>query len=176
MTVFKIVNHVIISTYIFKDVPSGWNPSIMEKIKGCAFCVLWVSSIAFGYWFLFAPLIPILFINRKVYRRTTDLIITAWESCTVSLLEIVFGVRTCVTGDAIRSEETSLIILNHPTRLDWGFLWCALLHSSVPPAHNAKFVLKDAVKNIPIIGKSFSLFLHLLMYHNRYFYFSITYK
>ena len=95
------------------------------------------------------------FINRKVFRRTTDLIITAWESFTVSVLEIVFGVRTYVTGDAIRSEETSLIILNHPTRLDWGFLWCALLHSSVPPAHNAKFVIKDAVKNIPGIGKFF---------------------
>ena len=71
----------------------------------------------------------------------------------MSLLEIVFGVQTFVTGDAIRAEETSLIILNHPTRLDWGFLWSALLHSSVPPAHNAKFVLKDEVKNIPGIGK-----------------------
>ena len=131
--------------------------------------MLWVSSIAFGYWFLFAPLLPILFINRKLYRRTTDLIITAWESSTVSLLEIVFGVRTCVTGDAIRSEETSLIILNHPTRLDWGFLWCALLHSSVPPAHNAKFVIKDAVKNIPGVGKLCQIFSNVINTKNFYF-------
>ena len=130
--------------------------------------MLWVSSIAFGYWFLFAPLLPILFINRKLYRRTTDLIITAWESSTVSLLEIVFGVRTCVTGDAIRSEETSLIILNHPTRLDWGFLWCALLHSSVPPAHNAKFVIKDAVKNIPGVGKLCQNFSNVINTKNFY--------
>ena len=138
---------------VFQDANVEWSPSFTNKLKGCVFSVLWLSSIIFGYWFLLAPLLPMLFINRKVFRRTTDLIITAWESFTVSVLEIVFGVRTYVTGDAIRSEETSLIILNHPTRLDWGFLWCALLHSSVPPAHNAKFVIKDAVKNIPGIGE-----------------------
>ena len=98
-------------------------------------------------------MLPLLFINRKLYRRITDIVFTAWESFVVSLLEIVFGVQTFVTGDSIRAEETSLIILNHPTRLDWGFLWSALLHSSVPPCHNTKFVLKDEVKNIPGMGK-----------------------
>ena len=133
----------------------------MDKIKGFLFCTAWILSLTFGFYFLFAPLLPLLFINRKLYRRATDLLLTAWESFNVSLLEIVFGVRTYVTGDAIRAEETSLIVLNHPTRLDCNFLWCALLHASVPPAHNAKFVLKDAVKNIPIIGKFF---------HNSYIY------
>ena len=126
---------------------------MIDNMKGCLFCAIWGSSITFGFYFLFAPLIPLLFINRRLYRRFTDLAFTAWESFNVSLLEIVFGVRTYVTGDSIRAEETSLIILNHPTRLDWGFLWSAMLHASVPPAHNAKFVLKDAVKNIPAGGK-----------------------
>ena len=137
----------------------------MDKIKGFLFCTAWILSLTFGFYFLFAPLLPLLFINRKLYRRATDLLLTAWESFNVSLLEIVFGVRTYVTGDAIRAEETSLIVLNHPTRLDCNFLQCALLHASVPPAHNAKFVLRDAVKNIPIIGKFF---------HNSYIYWFYT--
>ena len=115
--------------------------------------MLWGLSIGFGFYFLFAPILPLLFINRKLYRRITDILFTAWESFTVSLLEIVLGTRTYVTGDAIRADETSLIIMNHPTRLDWNFIWCALLHVSVPPAHNAKFVLKDSIKNMPVVGK-----------------------
>lgn len=68
-------------------------------------------------------------------------------------MEIVYGVRFFVSGDAICSNENSLIILNHRTRVDWNFLWGVLLHSCVPQSHNAKLVLKQEVKEIPGVGK-----------------------
>ena len=69
-----------------------------------------------------------------------------------SLLDIFIGLRVSLSGDLIRSDETSLIVLNHRTRVDWNFLWAAFLHGSVPPAHNAKMVLKEEVKAIPGLG------------------------
>lgn len=67
---------------------------------------------------------------------------------------MILGVEFYVTGDNIRAEETSLIVVNHRTRVDWNFLWAAFFHGSVPTAgHNAKLVLKDEVKNLPGVGK-----------------------
>ena len=56
-------------------------------------------------------------------------------------------------GDTIHADESSLIILNHRTRLDWNFLWAALFHATSPPALNAKLVLKNQIRKIPGIGK-----------------------
>lgn len=107
----------------------------------------------FGFYYLVAPLWPLLFFHRKLYRKLTDILYVIWESFNVSLLEIVFGVQTYISGENFRPEENSLILLNHRTRVDWNFLWSALLHGNSPPAHNAKLVLKDDVKKIPGLGK-----------------------
>lgn len=61
-----------------------------------------------------------------------------------------------VTGDAIQSGETSLIIMNHRTRTDWNFLWPATYHSTIGLGrlkHPTKFVLKDVIRHIPGPGK-----------------------
>jgi len=57
-----------------------------------------------------------------------------------------------MSGDTIDPSEGSIIIMNHRNRLDWFFLWAALLHGNKPPAHRCKFVLKAGVKGIPGIG------------------------
>ena len=64
----------------------------------------------------------------------------------------MYGVRFRLHGDLFLTGERSLIVLNHRTRVDWNFLWAALLHAAHPPAANAKLVLKDEVKSIPGIG------------------------
>ena len=61
-------------------------------------------------------------------------------------------------GDTIHADESSLIILNHRTRLDWNFFWSALFHSATPQNHNAKLVLKNPIRKIPGIGESFQKF------------------
>lgn len=127
-------------------------PDLVSRARGALYCFLWYSSIFFGFFFLVAPCLPLLIIHRRLYRRITDTIFTIWESYSAALLEAVFGMKTFVTGDAIRSDETSIIICNHRTRVDWNFLWCALLHSTTPATHSTKFVLKDQVKQIPAVG------------------------
>ena len=124
-----------------------------QKICGGLYAGLWYLSILIGFFYLYAPLLPLLFIHRKIYRRLTDILFTAWESYNVTLLEVLGGCQTFIGGDYFRPEENSLILLNHRTRVDWNFMWSALLHGTLPPAHNAKLVLKDDLKNIPGVGK-----------------------
>ena len=109
---------------------------------------------------MYAPLLPLIIFQRKLYRKSTDFLFAAWSSFNVSLLEICMGCRTVMTGDQIRPEENSLIILNHRTRLDWNFLCSGLLHGTYPPAHNAKLVLKDEIKKIPGVGM-YKLFVYI---------------
>lgn len=67
-------------------------------------------------------------------------------------MEVFYGVRFYLSGDAIRPGERSLIILNHRNRLDWNFFWGALAHAASPPAHNCKIVLKSGIRKFPALG------------------------
>ena len=128
------------------------NMTRQKQFWGVLYCGVWYVSILIGFYYLYAPLLPLLLIHRRLYRKLTDILFTAWESFNVSLLEIIYGCQTYYGGDHFRPEETSLILLNHRTRVDWNFFWAALLHGTSPPAHNAKLVLKDEVKKIPGLG------------------------
>jgi len=83
-----------------------------------------------------------------------------------ALLEILMGCRVCLSGVDINPDESSLLIMNHRNRLDWFFLWAALLHSSKPPAHRCKFVLKSDVRWIPGIGWGLQLAGFLFIYRD----------
>lgn len=86
-------------------------------------------------------------------------------------------------GDYVDPNETTIIVLNHRTRVDWNYVWIALYHATQKPYKNIeclckgkfvdkppdvksdildvmargkskiKFVLKDEIKNIPGMGK-----------------------
>ncbi|XP_068240667.1 lysocardiolipin acyltransferase 1-like [Palaemon carinicauda] len=105
-----------------------------------------------GFYSLYCPILPLLLINRKVYRRATEVIFTMWESFAVALMEVLYGVRFFMSGDVIRPGERSLLLLNHRNRLDWNFFWGALAHASSPPAHNCKIVLKSGIRKFPGLG------------------------
>ena len=53
----------------------------MQRIRGLLFCALWASSAVTGFYFLFAPILPLIVIDRKAYRRITDNLAAIWESC-----------------------------------------------------------------------------------------------
>ena len=44
---------------------------------------MWYGSILLGFYFLYAPLLPLLFINRRLYRKITDTLYSSWESFNV---------------------------------------------------------------------------------------------
>ena len=101
-------------------------------LRGYSYAILWYSSILLGFYFLYAPLLPLLLLNRfdhtseyfilisrycrKWFRKCTDTLYATWEAFNVSLLELVFGVELILTGDQILPQENALLVLNHPTR------------------------------------------------------------
>lgn len=76
------------------------------------------------------------------------------------------GCRVVISGDAINPDDAAILIMNHRNRLDWFFLWAALLHATKPPAHRCKFVLKSDVRIIPGIGWALQLAGYLFIHRN----------
>jgi len=58
-----------------------------------------------------------------------------------------------VEGDYLNGDESSLIILNHRTRVDWNFFWAASFHGFFPQNPNTKIVLKKEIRKYPWIGR-----------------------
>jgi hypothetical protein len=71
---------------------------VKDQIRGFAYCSLWCVSIMTGFYFLFAPILILIFVNRNFYRKISDILFSAWEAFNVSLLEIMFGMKTFVSG------------------------------------------------------------------------------
>lgn len=128
--------------------PVGWQ----GWLKGIIYVFLWYGSILMGFFSLYCPVLPILFISRPLYRRATEVIFTMWECYAVALMEVLYGVKFFLSGDVIRPKERSVIVLNHRNRLDWNYFWGALAHASCPPTHNCKIVLKSGIRKFPGLG------------------------
>lgn len=47
---------------------------------GISYAFLWYGSILLGFYFLYAPLLPLIFVHRKLFRRITDCLLSSWES------------------------------------------------------------------------------------------------
>jgi len=140
----------------------------MQRIRKLLFCALWALSAVTGFYFLFAPILPLIVINRKAYRRITDNLAAIWESCQASLLDIVSCVSVSVSGDPIRADETSLIVMNHRSaKLDPLFFLSAVHRATNPTcAQNTKIVLKEALMRIPVIGWMYQMSRHIGIVQN----------
>ncbi|OQV20759.1 Lysocardiolipin acyltransferase 1 [Hypsibius exemplaris] len=124
---------------------------LLGGLKGITFCSLMILSSSLGAVFVLFPILPLLFLNRKLFRWLADNIIALWESYPVALLHIMCGVDVRVFGDEIDPEENSMLIMNHRTRLDWLFLWTALYPRALP---HHKIILKKDLKFVPGCGWS----------------------
>ncbi len=58
-----------------------------------------------------------------------------------------------VSGDTLRADERSLVVVNHRSSVDLAGLASALFHASNPMAANVKLVLGAEHKSIPGFGK-----------------------
>ena len=61
------------------------------------------------------------------------------------------GVTIMTSGDMLQSNEGSIIVMNHRTRLDWMFFWVVLHRQST--LRTEKIVLKNDPKMTPGFGK-----------------------
>ncbi|EEB15395.1 1-acylglycerol-3-phosphate acyltransferase, putative [Pediculus humanus corporis] len=123
--------------------------NMKDRIIGLLFVIIWYVSVLAGFFTLICPILPLAIISPKKYRKLSDKVFGMWEPFTAAMLEIFFGTRIYLTGDKINPYESSVLIMNHRTRVDWGFLWLALFHCCQPNAHNVKYVLKSSLMHLP---------------------------
>ena len=67
-------------------------------------------------------------------------------------LEIILGMRFVTTGDSLRKGESSLIIMNHRTHLDWMYFSPVIVRSE-SSISTEKFILKSELKKVPGAGE-----------------------
>ncbi|CAH1792687.1 unnamed protein product [Owenia fusiformis] len=123
---------------------------VIQKICGFTFGVGLFLGSFLGIVFLTTPFLPLMILKPKWYRQILDEMVGSWEVFAAGMLELILGIKVVVTGDAIRPNERSLIVMNHRTRLDWMYLWsCLIRYGSLK---NEKIILKSPLKHIPGAG------------------------
>jgi len=113
-------------------------------------CCLMFFSAFFGVIFVYGPIMPLMFIWPKLYRRTVEIIASVWQSFLVAIIEKIYGIEMVFTGEGVNRHEKTVMLLNHRTRLDWFYFFSYVFHSSI--LNRNKIALKAALKWVPGIG------------------------
>ncbi|KAL1489346.1 hypothetical protein ABEB36_014259 [Hypothenemus hampei] len=140
---------------------------IIKHIQGIIYFWSWNCSIFAGY-LLFVPLSILELFTPKFYRQLVDLIVTFWQYYVTTLI-FRQNCKVYVTGDPIQSNEISLIVSNHRTRVDWNFLWAVMYHAVQGEGrwwYGTKFVLKNSIRNIPGAGWVMQLAMYIFIKRN----------
>ncbi|CAD6186759.1 unnamed protein product [Caenorhabditis auriculariae] len=118
----------------------------------------WLFAITILFTALFGNYIITLFLfivgagRHKLWRHMMDRAISFWMTIPMGFLELVMGTRVRVSGDEIEFGKPALIIMNHRTRLDWMYMWCALYQVNPWLITTNKISLKAQLKNLPGAG------------------------
>ncbi|KAI5646029.1 lysocardiolipin acyltransferase 1 [Phthorimaea operculella] len=141
---------------------------------GLLLCTAWYYTILAGFFTLYCPVLYLMFFNHNLYRKVTDLLFALWELYPVALFQCCFNTHLHHFGDYVNPHESTIVILNHRTRVDWNYVWIALYHATqealkekcsckeqreelsdifdVGGKAKIKFVLKDELKVVPGLG------------------------
>ncbi|TRY88716.1 hypothetical protein DNTS_029658 [Danionella cerebrum] len=133
----------------------------MLSLRGPLFFFALFLSSLMGCVFMLAPVLPLMVIAPRMYRWITHRMLAAWLTLPPALLELLLGVRVRVWGDWFEPNESSLILMNHRTRLDWMFLWSCLMRRSELTL--LKICLKSALKSVPGFGWAMQVGCYLFL-------------
>jgi lysocardiolipin and lysophospholipid acyltransferase len=103
---------------------------------------LWLINL-FGSVFMMAPALPLLLVAPALFRHWTDFCFYWGIFFSAFVLDVVWGVRIVVTGDAFRPERL-ISLVNHRTNFDWLYYWSFL--AQYGGLSKIKIVLKGALK------------------------------
>uniref|UniRef100_A0A1I7Z831 PlsC domain-containing protein n=1 Tax=Steinernema glaseri TaxID=37863 RepID=A0A1I7Z831_9BILA len=134
-------------------------------VRGVAFAVIVLSTAFLGPTTWILPFLPMLFLSHSWWRITIDRFVGSWFIFITRVLELCFGLKVTVAGDRIEHGKPGLIIMNHPTGLDWLFFWNALLQMDWRLLTTLKVVLKEVIKKVP--GAGWGMQLNTLLFLNR---------
>ncbi|CAK1555149.1 unnamed protein product [Leptosia nina] len=143
---------------------------------GPIICGAWYYTILAGFYILYCPVMYLMFINHALYRKIVDLLFALWELYPVALFQWCYGTTLHHYGDYVNPNETTIIVMNHRTRVDWNYVWIALYHATqnnypecickepevvedsnlfdmiAGGKSRIKIVLKDEIKSVPGMG------------------------
>ncbi|KAA0187068.1 Lysocardiolipin acyltransferase 1 [Fasciolopsis buskii] len=131
-------------------------PELTKDSRSGARCVLAVFLMLFsaylGSIFFQGPLLPLIVISPKLFRKLVDFTMASWFLLTEVLIVKLMGIHVRQFGDHFRKPTTkqpcvSLLILNHRTQLDWLFIW-----GLGDPVHRMKIILKESLSRVPGAG------------------------
>ncbi|PAA55537.1 hypothetical protein BOX15_Mlig033260g4, partial [Macrostomum lignano] len=132
------------------------------------FLLLFLSSY-FGCIFLMGPLLWLLAISPKLFRFAMDSLIAAWLTFASALMELFLGLKFRHYGDSIDKRDCAIIIMNHPSRLDWMYIWYLLMRFGC--LSTLKIIMKHELKNLPGPGWAMQaahyMFLHRAWDHDQ---------
>ncbi|CAB3398293.1 unnamed protein product [Caenorhabditis bovis] len=128
------------------------NFRILRPLFGWFFGISILLTSLFGNYVICLFLFILLFGKHKMWRHMMDRAISYWMMIPVGLLEYFMGVRVRVSGDEIEYGHPALFIMNHRTRLDWMYMWCALYQINPWLITSNKISLKAQLKKLPGAG------------------------
>ncbi|PAV81695.1 hypothetical protein WR25_04728 [Diploscapter pachys] len=122
------------------------------RVRGWLFAAFIFFSALFGIAVIVTPLLPLIFVNPKLWRKILDRLVGLWICMPAAMMSVIFGSRTHVRGDRIDHADAAIIIMNHRTRLDWLFFWDALFKIDPWLLTTEKISLKGILKYVPGAG------------------------
>ncbi|KAK7487002.1 hypothetical protein BaRGS_00021672 [Batillaria attramentaria] len=119
----------------------------MKLLKGVAFSLLLFLTCFFGTLVLLTPLIPLALTWTSLGRRMMDLFLWLWFVFAVAMYELLLGIKIVIHGHPGPTTDSTLILCNHRTRLDWLFLMAYQLRCG--SLSHYRISLKASLKHIP---------------------------
>jgi lysocardiolipin and lysophospholipid acyltransferase len=113
------------------------------------------------------PLLPLLFVNRRLFHTLSDNALSLWFGLAVFMIERVCAIRihfhTSKTNRlrAGLQRQSGIILMNHRTRVDWLFYFCVL--ARLGQLARIKIILKDMLKKVPGPGWAMQVGLFLFI-------------
>lgn len=127
-------------------------PGLKHRCRGVSFVLILFLTAFFGFVVCSPVFITVFILRLPSARWIVDTIISTWFALAVATYELVFGVKIVIQGDVTKIKKycTSLIVMNHRTRLDWLFYFAVQARYS--SLRRFKISLKDELKHAPGAG------------------------
>uniref|UniRef100_A0A158P9M1 PlsC domain-containing protein n=1 Tax=Angiostrongylus cantonensis TaxID=6313 RepID=A0A158P9M1_ANGCA len=141
--------------YVWPPMGVGEPPVVADgqpfwiRLRGWAFCTFTLISALLGSIYIITPLLPLLFVNPRCWRKCMDRLVGVWVAMPAALMTYMFGAKVRVRGDMIDHSKPAVIIMNHRSRLDWLYFWNALFTMDPWLCTSEKITLKGVLKYLP---------------------------
>lgn len=121
-----------------------------KVVKGVYFVFACFITSWFASCFMILPSYGLAILVPHIYRSYIQFMMGTWLLFPPSMYELLFGTKVRVCGDKMKRSESSLVIANHRTRLDWMFLWSVTGRAKWSAL--LRIILRGDLKHLPGFG------------------------